>query len=74
MAYIGLRNLISNSEIPESYILFRTIEDWCFDNIPNTDWRFDYAGTMTVYGVDLPIGIKFNNNKDLTAFKLKFEC
>ena len=74
MAYIRLRNIISSSETSESYTLFRTIEDWCIDNIPNTAWRFDYSHTMTVYGVDLPIGIMFTFNKDLTAFKLRFKC
>jgi hypothetical protein len=74
MAYIGLKNIITDGEIPESYTLFRTIEDWCLDNIPNTAWRFDHSCTICIYGVDLPAGIIFNFRKDLIAFKQQFGC
>ena len=67
------RNQISTDEIG-SYILFRTIEDWCHENIPKERWRFDYGATLCAHGVDIPGRIIFRNTKDLVAFGLRFGC
>jgi len=56
----------------EDYVLFRTIEDWCRDNLNRTRWRFDYSSTICVCGVDIPGRIIFGSNEDKLAFKLRF--
>lgn len=47
------------------YILFRTIEDWCLDNVDRTRWRFDYSSTICVCGIDIPNRIIFGVQKML---------
>lgn len=54
------------------YILFRTIEDWCMNNLNRAQWRFDYSSTISVCGIDIPGRIIFCVEEDLTAFKLQF--
>lgn len=70
--YQDLRSIITDYSDVNSYILFREIEDWCLDNIDGTKWRLDYSTFLNVYGVDIPIGIQFKEDKDFTAFKLRF--
>lgn len=73
MLKIRLQEVITNSSEADAYILFRTIEDWCLDNIPRTHWTFDHSMHMSVCGVDVPGGIIFWYNPDAIAFKLKFQ-
>lgn len=70
---IKLDEIIKNKDSVDSYKLFRSIEDWCCDNIPAGRWRFDYSYTVCVCGVDLPASIYFKIPEDSTAFKLKFK-
>jgi hypothetical protein len=72
MASIRLHDVIGNTEAVESYTLFRTIEDWCYDNIPDGSWQFDHSHSISAYGVDVAGGIIFKYDKDAVAFKLKF--
>lgn len=58
----------------EDYMLFRAMEDWCYDNIPRDRWRLDFAHTICVCGVDIPGRIFFWEDEDLTAFRLRFKC
>lgn len=71
MKDINLRDIIEETEGPESYILFRIIEDWCHDNA-GARWRFDHSSKLCVCGVDIPSRIIFKHNEDATAFNLKF--
>jgi len=59
-------------EHAEDYKLFRTIEDWCLDNLDKTRWRFDYSSTTSVCGIDVPGRIIFGREEDVTAFRLRF--
>lgn len=59
-------------EHAEDYMLFRTIEDWCLDNLDKTRWRFDHSSTTSVCGIDVPGRIIFGSSEDITAFKLRF--
>jgi hypothetical protein len=72
MVYIRLQDIVGNKETVESYILFRTIEDWCCDNIHNSNWKFDYGSTICLYGVDVSGTIIFKCETDSDAFRLKF--
>lgn len=72
MANIRLQNVIGNIDVVESYMLFRTIEDWCHDNVADGNWQFDYTYTICAYGVDIAGGIIFRHEEDTKAFKLKF--
>jgi hypothetical protein len=72
MLYMKLENIIKDTETVESYILFRTIEDWCMDNVPRDRWRFCHSSHLCVLGVDIPGRIIFKCKEDLAAFKLRF--
>jgi hypothetical protein len=69
MRYVDLNNILNDTV--ESFLLFREIEDWCCDNIPQDKWKFG-SQQICVYGVDLPGRIIFIHEKDLSAFKLRF--
>lgn len=68
--YYKLRDIIGDIDSVESYKYFRNIEDWCTDNLSNNKWKFDYSSTISVYGVDIPIGIEFNDIQDVIAFNV----
>lgn len=70
--YIRLENVLGDMNILESYILFRTIEDWCYNNVIDGNWHFDYKRTICAYGVDIAGGIEFNRRNDSIAFINKF--
>lgn len=55
-----------------AFHIYRLVEDWCFENIPNDRWRFDYSSTICVRGVDIPGRIIFRHTEDATAFRLRF--
>lgn len=48
------------------------MEDWCAENLPQSNWRLDYSPPICVYGVDIPSKIIFKESCDLVAFKLRF--
>ena len=70
MVYVRLQDIVGNKETVSSYILLRTIEDWCCDNLHN--WKFDYSSTICLYGVDVPVAIIFKCEADSNTFRLKF--
>ncbi|HEY6435260.1 MAG TPA: hypothetical protein VIY47_01605 [Ignavibacteriaceae bacterium] len=57
----------------DDYVLFRAIEDWCYENIPKDRWRFNHSSTLCVCGVDIPRRIFFWHEEDVLAFKLRFK-
>ena len=73
MVKIRLNDIVGDINRVESFILFRTIEDWCSDNIQNTNWKFDHAHTICLYGVDVPGVIVFKRKEDKVAFKHRFK-
>lgn len=72
MPAIPLNEIITDDSDVKSYILFREMEEWCFDNLPGDHWRLDYSTQISVYGVDIPSKIVFKDESDITAFKLRF--
>lgn len=68
----NLSAVIKDHTVVESYILFREMEEWCYENLPIDRWRLDWSSTATVYGVDIPTVISFTKDSDLTAFKMRF--
>jgi hypothetical protein len=72
MQDINLREIIQESDSPSSYLLFRTIEDWCCDNLDKTKWRFDNSIRMCVCGIDVPGRIIFKRSEDATIFLYRF--
>ena len=73
MEHIKLQDLIPETDNVEAYITYRSLEDWCLDNVPRDRWRFDYSSTICVCGVDIPARIFFWDAADATAFKLAFK-
>jgi hypothetical protein len=72
MRYVQLRDVIDNHEEVDSFIRFREIEEWCKDNIDRTRWRFDFASTICVYGIDIPGRIFFWSVEDANTFRNRF--
>lgn len=67
-----MQEVLHDFESVESYKLYRSIEHWCMDNLDRTKWRFDYATTICVCGVDIPRRIIFDHNVDCELFKEEF--
>jgi len=72
MVYQDLQNIINDHSDVKSYILFRDMEEWCFENLPNEHWKLDYSSPICVYGVDIPSRIIFKDSHDMVAFRLRF--
>lgn len=79
MIEIKMQDMIDNHfgpkddfEYAADYILFRAMEDWCYENIPKDRWRLDFRHTICVCGIDIPGRIFFLTEQDASAFKLRF--
>lgn len=72
MQCVQLRDIIDNHDDVASFIRFREIEEWCKDNLYQTRWRFDFASTICVYGVDIPSRIFFWSQEDANIFRSNF--
>jgi len=69
MNKVSLVNIIRPTYVPESYALFRRLEDWCARLLPREEWNFDYLSTMCCSGVDVPRNILFRK----TEIRMIFE-
>lgn len=72
MLYQNLNAIINDYSDVKSYILFRDMEEWCYENLPTGNWKLDWSVPVTAYGVDIPSRIIFKEDSDVTAFKLRF--
>lgn len=59
MVSLRLEEILPDLETVDSFLTFRTIEDWCYSNIPKEKWRFDNASRISAFGVDIPGKIIF---------------
>ena len=72
MPAVDIKQVISDPELRDSLVLYRTMEHWCRDNVYQDRWRLDWSGTVCVYGVDLPRRIIFDRLEDLGLFNREF--
>lgn len=69
---IYISEIIKYHETPDAYLFFRKIEDWCSENIKNSNWKFIGYGRLTLSGIDVPAVIEFKNLEDLSYFLDRF--
>ena len=73
MPAVDLKTILHDTESRNSLIRYRNMEHWCLDNVCQNSWRLDWAGTINVYGVDLPRRIIFDRLEDFGQFYRHFD-